>query len=181
MTQEDTASQQIILAAISAAGPVDGFTPTDDCRTWEDRVRGLAFDIFMMAHPSSQLSRQLGDLSRCRPYLAVVESVKKEQTSKRGLVKLRVKPSKFARDGVEIIRTDFMDVYGEGDAGVNKGPGHAMAVRARDLIGHQVTVWAETERNEDGTPRGKVLRHLEDRGPAGESVPAGGHPESDAA
>jgi hypothetical protein len=73
-------------------------------------------------------------------FSAVILSVDLEQTSQRGLVKLRTEPSKRYPDGIEPIRTDPM-----------WGGGRHLFDQAKALQGHNVLVHKAMEIKADGT------------------------------
>lgn len=152
----DTLRQQIILAAVNAAGErYEDETP----QQYEARVVAEARRIKVMTSPQSRVSRAIDILDECKVFPAVIEDIKKEASSTRGLVLLRTRPSKHSPDGKETVRTERTD----------NPEGYAMAMTLRKLIGHRVLLWVELEAVGDGSTKVRVLRHVEDLGVASDA------------
>jgi len=161
---DDVTRTQVVLAAVTAAGPTG-----EDEAGWLASVHEQAARITAMCSPTSSLAKTIESVERSKVFTATVLSCTKEKSSTRGLVTLRTRPSKFHPDGVETARTERTDTG---------GLGLAMARRLRLLTGHRVAVWIDLEKIEDGAREMRLVRHVEDLGideTAGEvngSVPA---------
>lgn len=159
MSDSDTLRQQIILAAVNAAGEkYDNESPAQ----YEARVAAEARRIKVMTSPQSRISRALDVLDECKVFTAEVVKIEKEQRSTRGLITLKGKPSKFSPDGIETVRTERTD----------NPEGVAMVRALKPLIGHRVLLWVELEAVNEGASKVRVVRHVEDLGEAVESQAA---------
>jgi hypothetical protein len=127
---------QIILAAVNATEPTSG-------RIDQGKVRENATDIALMVRPGSPLASHVQNLMGATPIRGILLGVKREEKTKRAMLHFYTQPGRYAHNklGVETARTDFIEPEG--------GPGHALATRARDLIGKRVTVFKYME-----TPKG---------------------------
>lgn len=147
---EQSEVNQIVLAAISAAGPVT----EGDQSEWTVRVHDMAARIATMCSPSSSVSKVVNGVADSKVFTATVIGITKESSSTRGLVTLKTRPSKFHEDGVEQARTERTD----------SAVGKAMARRIRALVGHRVVLWVEVETVGDGASKVRVVRWVEDLG-----------------
>lgn len=151
----------LVAAAAIAVGPAaDQGAGTPGGETWQDRVRQKAVDLYVMAKERGSVGRALEQLDECRTYVATVVGGKVERHAlddggelTRGLVKLRVEPSKWTKDGVEYIRTELLST----------SEGRILWEQVRELVGHRVLVYAQTEVKDDR--KVKTFRHVEDLGP----------------
>ncbi|MDQ2740463.1 MAG: hypothetical protein M3Y35_18010 [Actinomycetota bacterium] len=150
---DDQTRNGIIIAAVNAAGPMDD----DNTAGWSAKVASLTASIAAMCSPESSLAKVVNGVAASKVFTAVVTDVVKEQSSTRGLVTLKAKPSKFHTDGVEQARTDRTD---SSEAARN------LARRLRGLIGHKVALWVEVEEINGGAAKVRVIRHVEDLGVA---------------
>lgn len=150
---EQPEKNQIVLAAISAAGPVG-----DDPVAWNARVLEMAAKIVVMTSPKSDVMKHIDSVSGAVVYTATLLAITKEPSSTRGLLKLRTKVSEHAPDGVEELRTERTD----------SAVGLAMARRCRALVGHRVVVWKDVQKKSNGTGNVRVIAHIEDLGEAEE-------------
>lgn len=158
---DDMQRIQITVGAMIAAGE-----PFEDetLGQWQERILANARTIWLLSGADGPVGAWLEMMARTRSYPATVMSVDKEARTGRGLVKLRVRPSKYNKEGIEVTRTDHLHPYQSTD----DGPGMPVYRSLRRLVGHKVSVWAETEKDEDGAIRGKVIRYVEDRGVVGD-------------
>lgn len=152
---EQTEINQIVLAAVSAVGPMG-----DDQNDWMVSIQDMAARITAMCTPTSSVAKAIQGVANSKVFTGVVLGVSKEESSTRGLVTLQGKPSKFHEDGIETARTERTDTP----------VGLAMARRLRRLVGHRIVLWVEVEQIRDGTSKTRVIRHVEDLGPVKEGV-----------
>ena len=142
---------QIVLAAITATGAK---ADDEELADWQARVTDMAARITAMSHERSTLSQTIESVSRSKVFTATVVGIDKEESSTRGIVHLRTKPSQHHPDGVETARTERTD----------NPVGLAMARRLKSLIGHRVAIWIEVEEINGGTNKVRVVRHVDDLG-----------------
>lgn len=147
---DSTQRTQIILAAVSAAGPSDG-----DESAWSDRVSALAASITAMTDERSSVSAVVEGVSNAKVFTATVLGGKKEASSNRWVVSMKTKPSTFHPDGLEDARTERAE-----------NGGLAMANRVRGLVGHKVAIWIEVQTYDNGSGKVRVIRHIQDLGVA---------------
>lgn len=140
---------QIILAAIAAAGPAG-----DDQADWNARVTDAAATITAMCNDKSQIAKVIDGVANSKVFAATVVKVDKEQSSTRGLVTLRTRPSERHPDGIEQARTERTD----------NPMGLAMARRLRSLVGHRVLLHIEVEEVPGRDFKVRVIRHVQDLG-----------------
>jgi hypothetical protein len=145
---------QIVLAAVAAAGPDDGGGD------WDTKVAMNAARITAMTSPQSAVGQSIAQVAGAKVFTGVVESIRKEQSSTRGVIVLQTRESIHHPDGREEVRTERTD----------KAVGLAMARRVRELRGHRVMVWVEIEEIANGQRKVRVLRHIEDLGAADKSA-----------
>lgn len=146
------ARAQIILAAVNAVGPDDGSSDTP----WATQVASKAADIYVLAYGErSAAVKAITGIENSKVFTATVLDVTKEQSSTRGLVKLKTAPSKFHEDGIEVARTERTD----------DPSGRAMARALRAIKGHRIVIWVEVEEINGGASKVRVIRHFEDLGP----------------
>lgn len=138
---------QIILAATASAGPVSD-------PDWTLHVTEAATRITAMLSDTSDVSQAIAQIEAAKVFPAVVESVKREESSTRALVTLKTRPSEHHPDGLEQARTARTDTR----------LGLAMAKRLTALRGHRVMLWVEVEPIGNGTRKVRVIRHVEDLG-----------------
>lgn len=146
---DENLTAQIVAAAAVAAGPVG-----DQPDVWSLRVSELAQKIAAMSSQVSPTGRAVGSILAAETYVGTILEVTREQSSTRPVVRVAVRPSKYAPDGVETIRGERTD----------NPVGLAFARRLRSLVGHRVMLWKEKERSEDGSTAYKTLRWVEDLG-----------------
>jgi hypothetical protein len=153
---EQSEVNQIVLAAVSAAGPIDEEHPGE----WDAKVQDAAARIAVMCSPTSSVSKTVQSVANAKVFAAQVVKITKEASSTRGLVTLKTKPSKFHEDGIEQARTERTDT----------ASGLTMARRIRSLVGHRVLLWVEVESIADGASKVRVIRWVEDLGPVADSA-----------
>ena len=135
-------NKDIILAAVAAAGVKDdGF---------EGRVIENAKAFTAMMSEQSRVNKVIDSVKNAKTFTGIVESIVMEQTSKRGVLTLKTKPSEYHPDGLETVRTERSD----SDDSVLP-----MMRRLRDLKGSRVLVWVEVQNA--GTKKVRVLQHFE--------------------
>jgi len=140
----------LVVAAARAAGPC----PPGDEAAWGRRVHGLLVDLHLIAQQARQ---DIARLEAAATFVALVEKVEVEETSRRGLVTLRL-PSGEA----ERIRTE--------QEGTDRG--RALIERARSLTGRWALVYRYNERKAGQRAQSvRMLAHLLDLGGEG-AVPA---------
>jgi hypothetical protein len=140
----------LVAAAAQAAGPC----PAGEEAAWGRRVHGLAVDLYLIAQQARQ---DIERLESARTFVAFLEQVEIEESSRRGLVTLRL-PSGES----EPIRTEHADT----------DRGRALIERARSLQGRWVLVYRYNERKAGQRNQSvRMLAHLMDLGGEG-TVPA---------
>ena len=154
---EQSDKNQIVIAAVTAAGPVG-----DDRAAWSDRVLEMAAQIAAMTSPASDVMTTIDSVNNAKVFTAVLLEIKKEQSSTRGLLTLKTRVSEHAPDGTEQARTERTDTR----------QGIAMARRCRALVGHRVAVWVEVQTMKNSTNKVRVIAHIEDLGEAEDEVSA---------
>lgn len=139
----------VVTAAVAAVGPV--------AENWEAAVTSKAVEIAVMLGENSDVSKAINSIENCKIFTGTVTAVTKEQSSTRGIITLFT-GTEQTRDGIpaghEQVRTERTD----------NPVGRALAIKARELIGHKVTVWVEVEAYNNGAGKVRVLRHIADRG-----------------
>jgi hypothetical protein len=150
---EQVDKNQIVIAAVGAAGPVG-----DDRAAWSDRVVEMAAQITAMSSPNSDVMTTIDSVSNAKVFTATLLEIKKEQSSTRGLLTLKTRVSEHSPDGTEQARTERTDTR----------QGIAMARRCRALVGHRVAVWVEVQTMKNSTNKVRVIAHIEDLGEAEE-------------
>ena len=116
----DNSHYSLVIAAASAAGPC---APGEEA-AWGRRVQGLTVELHLIAQQARQ---DIERLESARTFIAFLEKVEIEESSRRGLVTLRL-PSGES----EPIRTEQ----------VSTERGRALVERARSLEGRWVLVRA---------------------------------------
>ena len=151
---EQSEKNQIVIAALNAAGPVG-----EDADEWNIRLLELAGQFTAMLSPTSAISKVIESVSASKVFTGVVLEIKKEASSTRGLITLKTRVSEHSPDGTEQVRTERTD-----------SPfGLSMARRVRALIGHRVVVWVEVQTMSNGSSnKVRVITHIEDLGEAEE-------------
>lgn len=145
----DTSDYSIVIAAAQAAGPC----PAGGETAWGRRVHGLTVDLYLIAQQARQ---DIERLESARTFVAFLEKVEIEESSRRGLVTLRL-PSGES----EPIRTEHADT----------DRGRALIERARSLEGRWVLVYRYNERKTGQRNQSvRMLAHLMDLG-ANAAVP----------
>jgi hypothetical protein len=140
----------LVAAAAQAAGPC----PAGAEAAWGRRVHGLTVDLYLIAQQARQ---DIERLESARTFVAFLEQVEIEESSRRGLVTLRL-PSGES----EPIRTEHADT----------DRGRALIERARSLQGRWVLVYRYNERKAGQRNQSvRMLAHLMDLGGEG-TVPA---------
>jgi hypothetical protein len=140
----------LVVAAAQAAGPC----PAGEEAAWGRRVHGLTVDLYLIAQQARQ---DIERLEAARTFVAFLEQVEIEESSRRGLVTLRL-PSGES----EPIRTEQADT----------DRGRALIERARSLQGRWVLVYRYNERKAGQRNQSvRMLAHLVDLGGDG-AVPS---------
>ena len=140
----------LVAAAAQAAGPC----PAGEEAAWGRRVHGLTVDLYLIAQQARQ---DIERLESARTFVAFLEQVEIEQTSRRGLVTLRLPTGDS-----EPIRTEQADT----------DRGRALIERARSLQGRWVLVYRYNERKAGQRNQSvRMLAHLVDLGGDG-AVPS---------
>ncbi len=152
MDLDEQTRRQIILAAAGA-------TPRDDEGLWTERVAQTAAEIAAMLAPHSRPSRAVKQVAAAKVFVATITGVRREASSTRTVVELAVASTERHPDGRESVRSERTD----------QPDGLAVARRAQALIGHRVRLWVELEAA-GADRRVRVLRYLEDLGPALEAA-----------
>jgi hypothetical protein len=146
----DNSHYSLVIAAAQAAGPC----PPGGEAAWGRRVHGLTVDLHLVA---AQARQDIERLESARTFVAFLEKVEIEESSRRGLVTLRL-PSGEA----EPIRTEHADT----------DRGRALIERARSLAGRWVLVYRYNEQKTgQRTQSVRMLAHLMDLGGEG-AVPS---------
>ena len=114
----DDSHYSLVIAAAQAAGPC----PPGEEAEWGRRVHGLTVDLHLIAQQAKQ---DIERLESARTFIAFLEKVEIEESSRRGLLTLRL-PSGES----EPIRTEQKDT----------DRGHALIERARSLEGVPVVL-----------------------------------------
>ena len=136
----------LVIAAAHAAGPC----PLGEEAAWGRRVHGLTVDLHLIAQQARQ---DIERLESARTFIAFLEKVEIEETSRRGLLTLRL-PSGES----EPIRTEQQDT----------DRGRALIERARSLEGRWVLVYRYNERRAGQRNQSvRMLAHLMDLGADG--------------
>jgi hypothetical protein len=146
----DNSHFSLVIAAAQAAGPC----PEGEETAWGRRVHGLTVDLHLIAQQARQ---DIERLESARTFIAFLERVEIEESSRRGLLTLRL-PSGES----ESIRTEQKDT----------DRGRTLIERARSLEGRWVLVYRYNERMTG--PRNqsvRMLAHLMDLGGDG-AVPS---------
>ncbi len=150
MSGVDSSHYSLVIAAAQAAGPC----PAGEEAAWGRRVHGLTVDLYLIAQQARQ---DIERLEAARTFVAFLEQVEIEESSRRGLVTLRL-PSGES----EPIRTEHADT----------DRGRALIERARSLQGRWVLVYRYNERKAGQRNQSvRMLAHLVDLGGDG-TVPA---------
>src|SRR6202042_349108 len=146
----DDSHYSLVIAAAHAAGPC---LPGEEA-AWGRRVHGLTVDLHLIAQQAGQ---DIERLESARTFVAFLELVEIEESSRRGLVTLRL-PSGES----ETIRTEQADA----------DRGGALIERARALAGRWVLVYRYNERKTGQQNQSvRMLAHLMDLGGDG-AVPS---------
>jgi hypothetical protein len=146
----DSSHYSLVIAAAHAAGPC---APGAEA-AWGRRVRGLTVDLHLIAQQARQ---DIERLESARTFIAFLEKVEIEESSRRGLLTLRL-PSGES----EPIRTEQE----------NTDRGRALIERARSLAGRWVLVYRYNEQKTGQRIQSvRMLAHLMDLGADG-AVPS---------
>ncbi|XBH23000.1 hypothetical protein V5R04_07255 [Jonesiaceae bacterium BS-20] len=142
-----TPTQDIILAAVNAAGPAS----PQNMGGWYNQVRMLATEITLFLNENSAMSRHVAKtLAVEKPFVAVITGGRKETSSERMLVDLVAEKG----DGTtEVLRTPRVDTP----------EGMAMSTLVRSLKGHRVLIYKLMEEGSDKR-KYRVLHHAVDLG-----------------
>ena len=141
---------RLVAAAAQAAGPC----PAGQEAAWGRRVHALTVDLYLIAQQARQ---DIERLESARTFVAFLEQVEIEESSRRGLVTLRL-PSGES----EPIRTEHADT----------DRGRVLIERARSLQGRWVLVYRYNERKSGQRNQSvRMLAHLADLGGDG-AVPS---------
>ncbi len=139
----DISHHSLVIAAAQAAGPC----PPGEEATWGRRVHGLTVDLYLIAQQAGQ---DIERLESARTFIAFLEKVEIEESSRRGLVTLRL-PSGES----EPIRTEHADT----------DRGRVLIERARSLEGRWVLVYRYNEqKTRQRNQSVRMLAHLMDLG-----------------
>ncbi len=150
MTAVSDADYRLVAAAAQAAGPC----PAGEEAAWGRRVHGLTVDLYLIAQQARQ---DIERLESARTFVAFLEQVEIEESSRRGLVTLRLPSGE-----TEPIRTEQADT----------DRGRALIERARSLQGRWVLVYRYNERKAGQRNQSvRMLAHLVDLGGDG-AVPS---------
>jgi hypothetical protein len=150
MSGVDNSHYSLVIAAAQAAGPC----PPGEEAAWGRRVHGLTVDLHLIAQQARQ---DIERLESARTFVAFLEKVEIEESSRRGLLTLRL-PSGES----EPIRTEQKDT----------DRGRALIERARSLEGRWVLVYRYNERKAGQRNQSvRMLAHLMDLGADG-AVPS---------
>ncbi len=146
MSGVDDSLTSLVVAAAQAAGPC----PPGQEAAWGRRVHSLTVDLHLIAQQARQ---DIERLESARTFVAFLEKVEIEDSSRRGLLTLRL-PSGES----EPIRTEQQDT----------DRGRALIERARSLEGRWVLVYRYNERKSGSrTQSVRMLAHLMDLGSEG--------------
>ena len=146
----DSSLYSLVIAAAQAAGPC----PPGQEPAWGRRVHRLTVDLHLIAQQARQ---DIERLESARTFIAFLEKVEIEESSRRGLLTLRL-PSGES----EPIRTEQQDT----------DRGRALIERARSLAGRWVLVYRYNERKSGSRSQSvRMLAHLTDLGSDG-AVPS---------
>jgi hypothetical protein len=146
----DNSHYSLVIAAAQAAGPC----PVGEEAAWGRRVCALTVDLHLIAQQARQ---DIERLESARTFIAFLEKVEIEESSRRGLLTLRL-PSGES----EPIRTEQKDT----------DRGRALIGRARSLEGRWVLVYRYNERKTAQRNQSvRMLAHLMDLGADG-AVPS---------
>ncbi len=140
-------TEQIVLTAVSAAGPVG-----DDRAGWLDRVSDLAAEITVLCSDRSRVARRVQGIANSKVFTATIVGGKLEASSTRGVVNLHTKATEQHPDGLEQVRTERTDTP----------DGMAMWSRIKALKDHRVVVWVEVQEYNGGQGKVRVVQHVED-------------------
>lgn len=180
-------NDQIILAAVTAAGPRPApptrpANPDDEVAAqryvaeladyqaaqaaWDQAVKTNARDIMVMTSDRSKITAQLNGLRKAidpasgegKVFTGTVVRVVRESSSTRGLVTLYTGTDQAPKDG---LQPGYENVRTERTDDID---GKAMARAAQLLIGHRVTVYIELEPIRGGSQKARVLRHIDSQG-----------------
>jgi hypothetical protein len=139
----DNSHFSLVIAAAQAAGPC----PPGQEAAWGRRVHGLTVDLHLIAQQARQ---DIERLESARTFIAFLEKVEIEESSRRGLLTLRL-PSGES----EPIRTEQKDT----------DRGQALIERARSLEGRWVLIYRYNERKTGQRNQSvRMLAHLMDLG-----------------
>ena len=139
----DNSHYSLVIAAAQAAGPC---SPGEEA-AWGRRVHGLTVDLHLIAQQARQ---DIERLESARTFIAFLEKVEIEESSRRGLLTLRL-PSGES----EPIRTEQKDT----------DRGQALIERSRSLEGRWVLVYRYNERKTGQRNQSvRMLAHLMDLG-----------------
>ena len=143
MNGVDNSHYSLVIAAAQAAGPC----PPGAEVAWGRRVHGLTVDLHLIAQQAKQ---DIERLESARTFIAFLEKVEIEESSRRGLVTLRL-PSGES----EPIRTEHADT----------DRGRVLIERARSLEGRWVLVYRYNEQKTGQRNQSvRMLAHLLDLG-----------------
>ena len=146
----DDSHYSLVIAAAQAAGPC----PPGGEAAWGRRVHGLTVDLHLIAQQARQ---DIERLESAKTFIAFLEKVEIEESSRRGLLTLRLPSGEC-----EPIRTEQKDT----------DRGHALIERARSLEGRWVLVYRYNERKTGQRNQSvRMLAHLMDLGVDG-AVPS---------
>ena len=147
----NAATAKLLALTAQAAGDTAELTRLPDL---EALIAQSAAEITAAVDPKSALSRLIDAVHGSKVFTAVVTEVVREQSSTRGLVTLRARPSQFHPDGIEQARTERTD----------SPDGLLMARTLRGLTGHRVALWIEEQTTGNGARKVRVIQHVKDLG-----------------
>jgi hypothetical protein len=151
MALSDETRTAIILAAVQAASAT--------AEQGEDvlaKATDIASELVIQSHPRSRLSQRLDRLAESAPIHGVIESIEREESSTRGVVTIKTRPSKFHPDGLEQARTERTD----------NADGAKMARTLQSLVGHRVLLYVFREPISGGEVKIRVISYVTDLGVA---------------
>ncbi|GEL47771.1 hypothetical protein CHO01_28870 [Cellulomonas hominis] len=151
----DVKTEDIILAAITAAGPIPSRSTGEVHKgTWMARVRDLAAEITTSLSPESSLSKLVEEFKKAeKPFTAILLGGNVEERTGRAIIRFRSLRSKDEGEDEE-VRTKHL----------NTADGARIWEHAKTLKHHKVVIHKFLE-EKDGK-RYRLLLRLDDLGPA---------------
>jgi hypothetical protein len=128
---------------------------------WLAKVESRALDLAVMSHQSRALdvvSKALSkeDTKKWKTFTGVIDRVTKEQSSTRGRIFLKTRPSERNPEGKEDVRTGRTD---------SSQSARDLANKAVALTGHRIQLFVELEPKNDGSGESvRIVHHIVDLG-----------------